>query len=116
MDVLIDKEENPENWEKLVEETKNGLEKAEELSPRRQEVLIEWAKFGLVANNFQLMKEKSQKCIELNSSLGDCYWYLGLSEILLGDKEEGEKDIEIAIEKDYRDYRLLKRNNPSEAS
>lgn len=101
MDVLIDREQSPENWEKMVQETEGYLEKAEELSPKRQEVFLEWAKFTLVANNFQLMKEKSQKCIDVNPNLSDCYWFNGLAEIFLGNLDEGKINIKIAEEKGF---------------
>jgi len=105
--VLIDKETNPEIRQELIKEVNYYLEKAEELSSKRQEVFIEWSKWGLVSGEFQKMKEKSQKCIEVNPKLVECYWFKGLSEIALGNFGEGKKNIEIAEEKRYASNTLL---------
>ena len=96
--VLAAKEENPENKNKLLEESKNYLNKALELSPKRQEILIEMEKNYLVAEDYQAMKKTAYDCINIDSSQGICYWYLGIPEIFLGDQESGKKHIQKSLE------------------
>ena len=91
----------PETFEKLKNEVNFYFEKAFELSPKRQEVLIEWTKADLVAGEYQKAKERAQKCIDLNSKLGDCYWLQGLSQIFLGGKDAGKNSLQIASQKGY---------------
>src|SRR3989344_8459005 len=75
--VLAAKEENPEKKNKLLEESKNYLNKALELSPKRQEILVEMEKIYLIAEDYQAMKKTAYDCINIDSSQGICYWYLG---------------------------------------
>ena len=90
-----------EDFEKLKNEVNFYFEKAFELSPKRQEVLIEWTKADLVAGEYQKAKERAQKCIDLNSKLGDCYWLQGLSQIFLGEKDAAKSSLQLASQKGY---------------
>jgi len=47
------------------------------------------------------MKELSIECMELNPETSTCYWYLGLSEIFLGEKELAEEHIALASRKEH---------------
>jgi len=85
----------------LKEEANYYFEKANELSPKRQEVFIGWIKTDLISGEYQKAKEKAQKCIDLNEKLGDCWWLMGLSDIYLGEFEKGKENVEIAREKGY---------------
>ncbi|MBU4367925.1 O-antigen ligase family protein, partial [Patescibacteria group bacterium] len=97
--VLAAKEENIENRNKLLLEARSYLEKALELSPKRQEIFIEIEKSYIVAGDYQAMKKIAYDCIDIDSSYGQCYWYLGIAEIFLGDQENGKKHIQESLEK-----------------
>jgi tetratricopeptide (TPR) repeat protein len=99
--VLIESETNPQNIENLKKEANYYFEKANLLSPKRQEVFIEWIITDLLTGEYQKAKEKAQKCIDLNSKLGDCWWQMALTNIYLGENEKAKKNIEIAGEKGY---------------
>jgi len=90
-----------EDFEKLKNEVNFYFEKAFELSPKRQEVLIEWTKADLVAGEYQKAEERAQKCVDLNSKLGDCYWLQGLSQIFLGEKDAAKSSLQLASQKGY---------------
>ncbi len=96
---LAAKEQNAENKNKLLLETRDYLEKALKLSPKRQEILIEMEKNYLMVNDYQTMKKIAYDCIAIDSSYGFCYWYLGVAEVFLGEQENGKKHIQEAREK-----------------
>jgi len=85
----------------LKEETNSYFEKANQLSPKRQEVFTEWIKTDLLTEEYQKAKEKSEKCIELNEKLTDCYWLMGLSQAYLKDLDMSDYYILTAREKGY---------------
>lgn len=99
--VLAAREENPDEKNKLLLESKNYLNKAIELSPKRQEIFIEIEKNYIVAQDYQTMKKLAQDCIKIDESQGECYWYLGISEIFLGDQENGKKHIQESLDKPH---------------
>lgn len=92
---------DPEIKNALLKESEDYFKKAQELSPERQEVLIGLTETYFVARDYEKMKEKSEECRALNAGNAQCYWYLGLSEILLNNEKKGEQDIETAKEKGY---------------
>lgn len=98
---LIEKQTNLEIKEKLKQEADYYFERANQLSPKRQEILIEWVKTDFMRQEFQMAKQKSLKCIEINDKLRDCYWIMGLTNIYLGEQEQADKNINIAIKKGY---------------
>jgi O-antigen ligase len=100
--VLIEKEKDPIKRQELIENTEYYLEKALELSPKHQEVFTEWIKTLLVKGDYQKMKEKSEECISLNKKMAGCYWYLGLSEIFLGENELAQEHLAMASQKGYK--------------
>ena len=99
--ILITKEQNPEIKEKLTQEANLYFEKAHQLSPKRQEVFIEWAKTYLITGDYWGAKEKAQKCIDSNQKLGDCWWLMALINIHLNDEREAQEDIIIASQITY---------------
>ena len=100
---LIIKEQgaNPELAEKLKVEADYYFHKAEELSPKRQEVLAEWIKTDILSEKYEKAKEKAQKCIDYNPEFRDCYWKMYLINVYLENDEEAEKYYGIAKEKRY---------------
>lgn len=101
INILAEKESNPETKEELIKQANHYLEKAHQLSPKRQAVFIEWAITDLISGQYQKAKEKAQKCIDLNEKLGNCYWLKGLSEIYLGNFEKAKENIKMAKSKKY---------------
>ena len=98
INVLAAKEEDVEKQKKLLLEARGYLEKALELSPKRQEIFIEMEKNYIMAKDYQKMKKTAEDCLEIDSGYGQCYWYLGIAEIFLGDQENGKKHIQRAQE------------------
>ena len=102
LNIILEKQElSPEEFEKLKNETNFAFEKAEQLSPKRQEILINWTRTDLITKNFQAGKEKAQKCIEINPEFRDCYWIMTLTSIYLNEIEQAEKNIDVLNQKKY---------------
>jgi len=101
---MFDKEESPEIFKELKKEANYYFEKANELSPKRQEIFIEGIKTDLITGEHQKAKEKAQKCIDLNPRLEDCYWLTGLTNIYLAEDEKAQENINIAGQKGYPIY------------
>jgi len=99
--VLIESETSPENIENLKKEANYYFEKAHQLSPKRQEVFIEWIITDLLTGEYQKAKEKAQKCIDSNERLGDCWWQMALTNIYLGENEKAKENLEIARQNGY---------------
>jgi len=99
--VLIESETSLENIENLKKEANDYFEKAHQLSPKRQEVFIEWIITDLLTGEYQRAKEKAQQCIDSNERLEDCWWQMALTNIYLGESKKAKRNIEIAGEKGY---------------
>jgi len=85
----------------LKEKADYYFSKAEELSPKRQEIFIGWIKTYFLTRDYQKAADKAQKCIELNPDLGECWWLMALVDIRLKKYEKAEEDINIAAQKGY---------------
>jgi tetratricopeptide (TPR) repeat protein len=99
--ILFANETNPEAKQNLFKEANSDFERALSLGPKHQETLAEWAKLYFAAEDYAKMKELSEKCVSLNPDTNTCYWYLGLAEIALSDKEKGEEHLKTAREKRF---------------
>ncbi len=99
--VLIQKEKDSQAMENLIKEAENCFKKAQELSPKRQETLVGWARTYLASKDYLKTKEKAEECITLNEDTASCYWYLGLSEIFLKQADLAKEHIDLAIKKGY---------------
>ncbi len=97
-----------EIYPEFVEEWKNGAEsafdKAEELSPNRQETVLRWAKTNIFVGNYDKAEELINRCIEINSDLGDCYWTKALSRFKQNKAEEALEAVELAEKAGYPVY------------
>ena len=91
----------PEYTEEWAEGANKAFEKAHELSPKRQEVLIYWARTYIITGDYKTAKEKIQKCIDLNPEMGRCWWTMAEINILSEEFDEAKKNIQIAGEKNY---------------
>lgn len=106
--VLAAREENnKENKNKMLLDARDYLHKALELSPKRQEIFAELQKNYLLAEDYASMEKLAQDCINIDSSQGFCYWYLGIAQIFMGDQENGKKNIGLSKEKYYNDPSYL---------
>jgi tetratricopeptide (TPR) repeat protein len=56
----------------------------------------------MAAENYEKAIYYSEKCIALESNLGDCWWNLGLSEIYLKNFEKAKEYIEISGKKRFQ--------------
>jgi len=99
--ILQNRDQDPEYAEELKKEANQYFQKAIELSPKRQDILIEWIKTDFYSERYEEAKEKSQRCIDLNPELKDCYWQMALTNIYLGNQEEAEEYLKLAKEKRY---------------
>ncbi|MDP3883037.1 MAG: O-antigen ligase family protein [Candidatus Staskawiczbacteria bacterium] len=97
--VLAAREEDPANKNKLVLEARGHLNQALELSPKRQEILLEMQKNYMIVQDYKAMEKTGYDCISIDPSQGICYWYLGIAEIFLGNQESGKKHVEQSLEK-----------------
>jgi len=86
----------------LINRADYYLKKALQLAPKHQEIFTGEVSLQIVTENYKNAKDYSEKCIALNSNLGDCYWELGLSEIYLKNTIDAQKNILLAGQKGYR--------------
>lgn len=97
--VLAAREEDQAKKSVLLNEAREYLNKSLQLSPKRQETLIEMEKTYLIAEDYKSMEKTGHDCVNIDPSQGVCYWYLGVSEIFLGDQQSGKTHIEEALKK-----------------
>lgn len=88
--VLAAKEQDVKKQKQLLFEALTYLDGALKLSPGRQEIILEIEKNYLIAKNYEAMKKIAYDCIKIDSNYGECYWYLGIAEIFLGDVANGK--------------------------
>jgi len=91
----------PEYIEEWTKGAHEAFEKANKLSPKRQEIFIYWARTYIVIGDYETAKEKIQKCIDLNPETGRCWWTMVEINILTEEIDEAKKNIQIAGEKNY---------------
>lgn len=99
--VLFANETDPQLKKNLYEEINYDFNKALSLGPKHQKILSEWAKFYFAAGDYEKMKSLSEECVALNPDTNACYWYLGLSEIALGNEKNGSEHLKTAIAKSF---------------
>ncbi len=92
--VLAAKEQNAKKQGELLSKAEGYLKKALNLSPKRLEIFIEMEKGYIIAKDYQTMKKTAEDCLKIDSNYGQCYWYLGVAEIFLGNQEVGKKYIQ----------------------
>lgn len=99
--ILAARSETKDSANKLLQGAREDFKKALELSPKRQEPFAELGKNYLIAQDYQAMKSMSKDCIAIDSRFGECYFYLGLAQIFLGQQKEGGGNIELALQNGY---------------
>ncbi len=79
---------NPtEEMEQLKNEANQYFEKANLLSPKRQLILRDWAKTGIITEEYGKAEEKLKECIGLNPHYAPCFWIMALLQGYSGDSE-----------------------------
>jgi len=97
--TLAEQETDSKSENAILSEADGYLDKALQLAPKHQEIFIAKAKIQIDEANYKNAENISEKCIALNSNIGDCYWYLGLAEIYLDDYTDANKNMQLAGEK-----------------
>ncbi len=99
--IMANSEKDQTKKESLLNEADYYFKEAEKLSLNHQETILAEAKTEIVRGNYQGAKEDAEKCISLDSSLGDCYWTRALSEIYLKDFNNSQLDMLVAQSKRF---------------
>ena len=99
--ILASKEKNIETKNNLLKQADYYFDRALQISPKHQEIVIGQAEMAITAGDYKDAKNYSEKCISLNPGFGECYWHLALSEIFLKDIDDAKKNIETASSKGY---------------
>ena len=99
--ALAGQTNDPKTADSLIKQANYDLDRATELAPKHQEILVGRAQLDIVSGKYSDAQNDSKKCMSLDPSLGDCYWYLAVSEIYLKDTADANKNIQLAISKGY---------------
>jgi len=76
-----------DEMKQLKDEANYYFEKAHNLSPKRQLVLRDWAKTGILTGEYGQAEEKLTECINLNRYYNPCIWLMALSKGYSKDSE-----------------------------
>lgn len=101
--ALLAMEVDSKAKETLKKDSRNYINQAKQLSPKRQEIYSAEVEIYFAEMDSENMKKISEECISVNKNASSCWWYSGISEILLKNEDLGEKNIETARQKGY-DY------------
>jgi len=99
--ALASQENNPDIKNNLLKQASDYFDKALQLSPKHQEILIGRLKTKLASGDYKNVQDYSEKCVALYPSLSSCYWYLALSQLYLKDTANADKNMQIAVSKGY---------------
>jgi len=91
-------QESQLSLEQLKEEAHTYFEQAQLLSPKRQEVYVEWIKTFLITQDYGGANQKAQECIDLNPQHDTCEWLKQTAEIYTQERQL----IEIGVRADLR--------------
>ncbi len=92
-----------ENKNELLEKSYSSLEKAQELSPKRKEIIIEWINWirsAIALGDYNKAIEKTDELIS-KTNIPDFWWEKGIANIYSGNIEEGKENIRTAGENGY---------------
>jgi len=99
--TLAEQETNSTTKNNLLKQANDYFDKALQLGPKHQEILSGKAKIEIDAGNYSDAQKYSEKCVLANTTFGDCYWYLALSEIYLKNTTDAAKNMQTAIYDGY---------------
>lgn len=91
----------------LLAESDSYLQKAHALSPKRQEVYVEWIQTEILTEQYEQAKRKSEECLVRNSEFGECWWMKGITELYLQDEKQAENDMNTAVQWGYKAESLI---------
>ena len=77
--ILAAREQNSEQKNSLLSKARDYLAKAKQLSPKRQEVLIEIEKNYMLAEDYKTMEKIDYDCMAIDTRRGECDWYFGIA-------------------------------------
>jgi len=96
---LIVRHNDKETIMRLAEEADRSFKEAEKLSPKRQEIYMEWSGLYLAIKNFEETKNKAEQCLLINPENEVCLWRRGLAYIASGEIDMGQKFLSEAIQR-----------------
>jgi O-Antigen ligase len=88
----------------LANQALENLDKAAELSPKRQDIFLTYVKTYLLIGEKEQASQKAEECIKIDSEIGDCYWARALTLIASDpakNSAEALEQIKTAISKGY---------------
>lgn len=94
--TLVDIEEDPIKKEELVKQANYYFAKALELAPLHQEIFTGLTELEIALGDYVKAKDYAQKCIDINPDIGDCYFYMALSEIYVRDSSNAKINLQKA--------------------
>jgi len=87
--------------EELKKQASFYFDKAYQLSPNREEIIMGQIQGDIIYQDYQKAKERSQQCLNLNSRSKYCWWSKIISNLYLNEIKQAHKDIEMAAKKDF---------------
>lgn len=91
-----------EQKKQTLDESDSYFEKSVALSPKHQEIYIEWTKAYMASQNWQKAIEKANACIRIDPRTNDCWWLKGLTEIYMGNLMQAQRDLDSAYQRGLR--------------
>jgi len=98
---LAEKETDEFKKSDLLKQAENYFNKAEKLSPNRQEIFMGKIRKEFILKNYFKMSDIGEECLLISSEFSYCQFYLGIAKIYLGNSEDGKKEIQIAEQEGY---------------
>jgi Flp pilus assembly protein TadD len=88
---LANYEKDSAKKEELAKESSSYIEKAKQLSPKRQENFIEETRLNWAVKNYSKAIDSANNCLALNSNSGECLWMLAVSYAFNNDTESFQR-------------------------
>ncbi|MCK4781621.1 O-antigen ligase family protein [Candidatus Parcubacteria bacterium] len=85
----------------LKQQANYYFERANSLSPKRQEIFKDWIKTHILTGEYQKAKEKARECVDISVDFAECWQLKGLSQIYLGEIKQGKECLKIAKKQGY---------------
>jgi len=97
--IIDSSETDQETKNNLAKEAVGYFDKAEQLTPGHQLIIVKRMMLNLTLGDYQEVLKQSEKCISLGESYGECYWTKAIALIYLNQNEEADKNFELATAK-----------------
>jgi len=98
---LLESSKDKTDSANLKNEADYYFKKALELSSKRQEIFASWLKTYFVIKDYKKSEEISAQCVSQSASMGECWWYEGLSNVYLNNLDKAKENFKKAGENDY---------------